>query len=311
VDYLESLLTLFTEKLLPVFLTIGTGWVLQRCLHLDLRSLNRINIYVFVPGLLLAKLLEAEMQWGALVSVLGLYCLSVTLVATGGFLLAGLSPPTRAHRSLITLAGTFGNAGNYGIPLMALVFGPAGVVVQSIILMANNVLSYTLGLYLVSGTASPRRALAAILRVPIPYVLVIAGALQATDTALPGAVMTYIGYLGDGLIPVALLTLGAQLADANLRQRRGAVTLATAQKLILAPAVMAGVVFLGARAGIIEWGGLYANVLILASALPSAVNTVIIALEFSDNAEVPAGTVLVATLLSALSVPVVLSLLGV
>ncbi|MGB7160326.1 MAG: hypothetical protein WBD40_19820, partial [Tepidisphaeraceae bacterium] len=99
-----------------------------------------------------------------------------------------------------------------------------GGAVQAFVLMTQNVLGYTLGLAIAGyahpagGAGAPMRNLWRILRLPVLPMLGVALAarwwLQADPShALPLAITKPAAYLSAALVPVALATLGAQLAS--------------------------------------------------------------------------------------------------
>ena len=49
-EFIASLLAIFTNCLLPVFLLIGLGVAVQRRFGLDVRTLTRLNLWVFEIG---------------------------------------------------------------------------------------------------------------------------------------------------------------------------------------------------------------------------------------------------------------------
>jgi predicted permease len=79
-------------------------------------------------------------------------------------------------------------------------------------------------------------------------------------------------------------------------------------RLIVAPCIAAGLVYGVSALGWMTWGSVTAQVLMVSSALPAAVNTVIISMEMKSHPDVAAGAVLIGTLLSAGTLSVLLSL---
>ena len=46
--------SVFTQVLLPILVMFGFGWLIDRRSRLDLSSLVKLNIYLFVPAFILA-----------------------------------------------------------------------------------------------------------------------------------------------------------------------------------------------------------------------------------------------------------------
>ena len=136
----------------------------------------------------------------------------------------------------------------------------------------------------------------------MPMTLAMLAAVGMRALALPAwkPVMLSFQVLAQGFVPLALLTLGVQLANTRIKLAALDVGLSSALRLLLAPVLAWGLVRL--------WGigGVAAQVFIICSAAPSAVNTVLLAIEFGGDPEFASQSVLTSTLLSALTVPVVI-----
>jgi predicted permease len=105
------------------------------------------------------------------------------------------------------------------------------------------------------------------------------------------------------MIPVMLLTLGVQLAAMRRIRPPANVLLPIGAKLIVSPLVAA------AGAAVLSLQGVAGDVVILQAAMPAAVFTSLIALEHDLEADYVTTVVLAGTLASALTLPVVISLL--
>ena len=133
---------------------------------------------------------------------------------------------------------------------------------------------------------------------PLIYAVLFGIILSATQTSLPKPLLVSLRYLGDGLIPVALVTLGVQLAE-QFEFRNGVVlSVATFLRLVASPLSMTAIVHLF---GIQPELG---RVLILGASVPTAVNTALLAIEFGVNPSLASAIVMVTTLLSPITVTI-------
>ena len=129
----------------------------------------------------------------------------------------------------------------------------------------------------------------------------IVAAFLIRDTAIdvPRWIAEAARVVAGGMMPIALITLGAQLASnpprVNWRRWRivGAVTIL---KLAIVPAATWAMVW---ALGLWPWPG---AVLVLASAAPTAVNTLLLTLELEGDPEIAAECVFWTTVLSAVTV---------
>lgn len=109
--------------------------------------------------------------------------------------------------------------------------------------------------------------------------------------------------IAGGLVPVALFTLGAQLATRVRWPHWRKVGPVLAMKLVLFPVVMALTVY---WLGLWPWPG---AMLILAASAPSAVNTFILAIELKADHELAAECVFWTTVISMVTVTMTLTVL--
>jgi predicted permease len=299
-----ALAHLFWERVLPVLLLIALGYLFQRRMQVDTVTLNRINLYLFVPALALSRLLETPFS----ASLLGAIALAVSLNMLALYALSRLfSIPLRWQRTTVTtvsLGAMFGNAGNYGLPLVELVLGRQAVSYQALVFVLNNLLFFTLGVALMAGSRQSLKAtVRQVFSLPPVYAVTAGLLLPMLGISLPIPVVTALRYLGDGLIPVALISLGAQLAERVEVRDATALTVAVVLRLVAAPLLMVGIVKLLGLSGVL------AQTLILGAAAPTAVNTVVLAIELQVNPSLASAIVLVTTLLSAVTVTVTAFLL--
>jgi hypothetical protein len=140
-------------------------------------------------------------------------------------------------------------------------------------------------------------------RVPAVWGLAAAALVVSTGVELPQAVSRPIGLLGDAAIPSMLLVLGMQFEKGVRPERPALVALASALVLLGSPLLG----FLLAPAPGLT--GPARQAMLVESAMPSAVITTIVALEFDVAPRFVTSVVVVTTLASPLTVSVLIALL--
>ncbi|PSN11846.1 transporter, partial [filamentous cyanobacterium CCT1] len=123
--------------------------------------------------------------------------------------------------------------------------------------------------------------------------------LQAAGAAFPLPVERGITILGQGAIPLALLTLGIQLARTKLVFGRYEL-LGAGIRLLISPILAYS---LGTGLGL---QGLDRQVVVLQAAMPVAVNSLIWVTELGGDRTRVARTIVLSTFLSLFTLPVVL-----
>lgn len=298
--------TLFAQVLLPILLIVGAGALVQRVHPLDITTLSKLQIYLFVPTFLFVRVFESTLTWGQIAGIAGAILLGKALLAVPLWALLKRLGASRGTTAVVLLSGVVYNAGNFGIPVAERAFGNAGGAVQALVLMMSNLTLWGIGyglMVLIAGGG--RGALWGYFRLPMLYVTIAAFLLRGLRVPLPDPLLYALRLIADGLVPVALVTLGAQLAQQARWPRWRVIVPVLTLKLLVLPAIMAGVVW---ALKLWPWPG---AMLIVASAGPTAVNTLLLTLEQGGDAELAADCVFWTTLLSALTVTLVLALVKV
>ena len=194
------------EIVLPVLAIIVLGYVLGRLWKPDMRVVNRLNLDVFGPFLVLANLSDKSVD---LLSLWPLVVASIAIVLGSGLMawpyakLSGQNPRTFVPPMM------FNNCGNMGLPLALFAFGAPGVAGMVALFTTSNLLHFTVGAFIVNKHAD----LKVLAKSPMVWATVIGAALGLTGTHLPDSVHTPTKMIGDCTIPVMLLSLGVRMLD--------------------------------------------------------------------------------------------------
>jgi predicted permease len=332
------------DILAPILILVALGAVMRRKFALDIVTLSKLNIYLFVPAFLFDVVSRSRLSWSAMGGVMMVTTLNVLMLGVVVWGVGRLLGASRKTLAAVALAVMFYNSGNYGIPLAALAFpgasgvagpapGPAerdGAAVQAFVVFAMNLLTFTVGLGIAawarpaiaagtsSGTVaaaageSRRGIIATYFRLPM-FPAVVAALLgrawvgSGPGRELPVAIAKPAEYLALGLIPLALVTLGAQLADNPRRPRWRPLSMVLFLRLVYGPAQMAALLYgfhlLGWKP-LDLWGpGAWpAASLILTAGVPTAVNTLLLVLEVGGETELAADSVFWTTVVSCVTI---------
>lgn len=299
-----TFLDIVSNTLLPIFLIVGLGILVERYLTVDPRTLSRAVIYLFSPCLVLGSMAESELQADEVGLILAIAALSSAAMALVGWALARLGRFDRKLSSAFMLSVVLINAGNYGLPLNEFAFGAGGLQRAVVFFVVTAVTCNTLGVYLASrGEASVRRSLLNVLTVPLPYATALGLFLNLRGLALPLPLDRAVTVLGQAAVPCMLLILGLQLSRSSVKGRIGPILLAAAARLAIAPLVAI------ALAALLGLTGLTRQVSIVEASMPTAVTAGVLATEFGSDAEFVTAVILISTLASVVSLSVLLLLL--
>ena len=296
---------LFTV-IVPVFIIIGIGMIMERAFKLDQPTLSKLNFYAFVPALSFVKIVEMKFT----ASELGLIVLFSAALAAILFVIAyavSLHPAIRNHRTVFMQESIFTNCGNFGLPFIALSVGPDAVAVMAIIIIFQNILTFTLGVWMFERKRTPlSKIVSGLLKIPVLYAVVVGGLLHylsvKAQISIPEPVMIPLRYLSDGLIPLALLTLGTELSRSRFSSNIGPLAAIGFLRLVLSPAI-AMVMILA-----FNIPDPLSRILLYAAGFPVAVNVFIMAAEYKQDAEFASQSIFWSTLASAVTLSALVAL---
>ncbi len=296
-----AFLTALIEVILPVVLVALVGVALARRFRLDMDTVGKINLYGLTPALAFDSVMRTEVSSAQAVQLVGGYLL-VTAVA-GLLALAaawGRDGPTR--RAMIASV-VIGNNGNFGLPIALLALGRTGLDQAVVIFVTSLVVMYTVGPALLGSHGGVRDAVLTVVRLPVTWALLAGLLIRATGVTLPVGVTRGVELLAQAAIPMVLIALGLQLGQRSSVRLSAPVWIAAAVRVLALPVLAAGLGLL------LRLDGPELSSLVLACAMPTAVNAFMLAREYGSNPELVASVVALSTLASLGTIAGVVALL--
>jgi predicted permease len=281
------------EIVAPVFLlaAAGFGW---RTFGLDypVEFVTRLAMSIAVPCLIFTALMGTELDPAALSAMT---LAAVFAYALMGVLSAGLILFAGIDRRTFLAPTIFGNTGNLGLPLALFAFGEAGLGYGVVIFAIMAVLSFTIGIRMVSDQASVAR----VLREPMVWATLLGALFLWQGWQTPRWLTNSLSLAGQLAIPLMLFTLGVAVARLTPRGVGRAALLSLAK---LAMGIGAGV----AAGWVFGLEPVAFAVIVLQMATPVGVSSYLLAERFNADSDAVAGYVVISTLISVLSLPVLL-----
>jgi len=277
----------------PVLISavIGYGWA-RAGRPYNTEMVTHLVTSVGVPSLVFTTLVKVDIDLGALGQMAG--ATFVALVVMGGVGLVILKLWGQSVRSFLPTL-VFPNTGNMGLPLALLAFGDEGLALAVAYFTVCIVFQFTVGVALSSGVRSPL----ALMRVPTIYAMILALIFKMTQTAVPLWAFNTVEILSGFTIPLMLITLGISLYQLKISALGKSLVLALIRLLM-----GFGVGLLLAE--LFGFEGAMKGILILQSTLPVAVFNYLFAQRYNTDPETVAGAVVVSTVASFATLPVLM-----
>jgi predicted permease len=274
---------------LPIFVIVLIGFLYSRKVKPDLGGANKLIVDVALPILIFTSLSTKSFDAVAAMSFTGAALLFILLSGLLAWPLARLSGASWRAFLPCTM---FTNVGPVGIPLIVLAFGADGLAPAVVLLVISNLLHFTLGSAVMSGRVDWRMVYAN----PLVWATLLGVTFSQLQWTLPTWFATPLGMIGNVLVPMMLLSLGARLSTSQISDAKVGL-----HATVLNMAVRLTTVFLILQ--LIPLQGVERGSLILFACLPPAVFNFMLADKFQVEPHKVASMVVVGHLASLLFLP--------
>ena len=301
-ENIGGIFLVFLNVVTPVFILVVIGYFVGPRLKIEARSLSRTAYFVFIPAFVFNIISEAKIDSGLALQMLSFIFVAQIAVALLGFLVGKALRQSREITAAFVLIATFGNVGNFGLPLIVFRLGETARTYATVYFVATVFISFVICVGVASWARSGGvTAVFSVFKTPALIALIPALVFNITDVEVPIFLSRLSGLLGQAMIPVMLITLGVQMGQIPKIKINFNVFAASTVRLIGGPVLALLIVpYFGLE-------GLERSTGILQAAMPAAVLASIIALEYKLLPEFVTTTVLFSTLYSILTLTVILT----
>lgn len=280
--------------IVPVFAVVAVGWWLAGR-RVDVATLSELALWVTSPALLFSLLAGTPLDSARLASLAG----GTVAIVAGTAALAGIYVRLASVGRGFVLPAVFFNGGNMGLACSRLAYGPEGLEAAAVPFVVIALFSSLFGIWIAKG----ENGLAEALRIPMIWGAAGGLALGVAGVELPRLVMEPIEMLGAMAVPLMLLNLGLQLRFlevSDLRHSLVAVVVRMGGGLLVAWLFVS----------VLGIEGVDRGVLLLMGVMPAAVINAVIAERYRSDPGLVASAIVIGTLASLVTVPLVLLLAG-
>ena len=280
----------------PVFILAAIGYIWVKLgFEYRVQFVTRLAMTLAVPCLIFVALMQSDVAPEALATLTVASLVAYALVMAMCYALVRL-----CGLGVATFVAplSFGNTGNLGLPLALFAFGELGLGYAVVVFAVMAILSFTVGIWIVSGGGSPLRAL----QEPLVAATLLGALFLWQGWQTPPFLTNTLELIGQMAIPMMLITLGVAVARLETKAMGQAAILSLLKVGICVPAGWAAAQMFGLEP-------VAAAVLIVQVATPVAVTSYLLAEKYGTEAQPVAGLVVASTLLSVLTLPLILAFL--
>lgn len=292
------------------FIATKSQWLTRT----QLDALSKFTFHLAIPAFLFLQMAQADIKSHLDLAIYGAFYIPVIIV----FFIAYVSnyyfhsnyKKEDDASAAYALAASYSNNIIVGLPVILLALGEKYLAIVFMIVVFHSAMLFTLTSALAARKQknSVMSTLKSTLLNPL-IIAIIVGAmtnilLTQTGNKLPTILVDSLTLLGKPAISLALFALGGSMTYYQVKSEKYFIGFACLLKLAILPSL----VFLTATYGFALTQDV-TLVLVIMSACPTGVNAYLIAKNYENHQETVAGTVVVTTVFSVITIPIWLMLL--
>lgn len=302
---MNALLTF--EQMLVMLLMLIVGVVCAKTGVIDAdgnRKITRFTLAVPQSCMVLSSAVNIEFEINAakLAAVFfSGFVMYAVLIALGALVWLVLRKK-EGERELYAFMTVFGNVGFMGFPVVNALLGGEALLYASLLLVPFNLLAYSVGVMMIRGELRGGFHFdTSVLRSAPMVATYVAVVLLLLRVQVPAPVEQAVDSMGDMIVPLSMIIVGASLGDMPLREALGdwRCYVFSAFRLLAVPAAVWFVM------GLFVKDALLLGAMTIQAGMPVAAVAAMLSLQYGRNASLASRTVFVSTVLSTLTIPLV------
>lgn len=294
------MLSALLDVILPVLVVVAVGAALGRFLAPDANTISKLTLYALSPSLAFYNLAHSQADVSSAVKIVLGYILFVLIMGRVTWL-SSRDQPDETRRAMVAGVIT-GNNGNFGLPIALFAFGKAGLELSLVVFTISVFMTFVVTPS-VLREGSWRSRIRTVFALPLVWAALFGVLLNALQLKIPMGLDRGFQLLAEAAVPMLLISLGLQISSSGFPMPTIPIIRAVALRLVLGPCVALFVAWL------VGASGLERGVLVLSSAMPTAINAFLVAQELKVEAKLVGGIVIFTTFFSIPVIALVVTLL--
>ncbi len=271
------------------------------------KILSNFLVKAIVPAMIVNAYLSMEFNPQVLTNLLQAFGLSAGSIffamLVGWLILWKMKTP---NKKVLWFAFSYSNAAYMGFPLVKGLFGDEGMLYASVFATVFNIIIWSIGYAVMSGETDGRKLASTVVKSPVTCSVVVGLLLYLCRIPVPEIIKQPIRMMGEATTPISMIIIGVMIAESRVKSilANKEIWLTVAVRLVLIPALTFGLYYLF---GI---GGMVGHVILIQAASPTAATTSVLATQFNHDEAIGAGTVVITTICSIVTLTVFAMLLN-
>ncbi len=294
-------------QVITLFFMIFLGFLLTKLKLIKLEAkttITNILVYIVVPFMIINSYITTSFDSNVITNLLWCFLFTFIAMAVCGVVIMAVTHFWKTEqKNILRFAMIFSNSAYMGFPLIEALFGTTSLIYASSFLTIFNILLWTFGYGLVSGSFNPKKVAISILKTPVIYALIIGLVLFFCKVEIPSAVQKPISMIGNMNTPLSMFLIGMLMTKLNLKKvfKDAYMWVSIFIKLIICPFITLGILCLFKT--FISLDSLMLQVIFVLMACPCVSITSVFAIQFNYDEDVAISSIVISTILSMISLP--------
>lgn len=304
------------NKIIILFLLIVVGYIARKVKFIDSdikghisKLVLNVTLPLFIFGAMQFEFSKDVLkETGILVIISFVFYAVVTLIS---YLYVNGFKIKEAKRDVFQYVIIFSNVGYMGYPIMNEIAGKTGLFYAAIYNLSFNILTWTLGVYIMTRHENKDKKISIkerLMHVINPSLIAVIFGFTCFifSIKLPVVLIDTFDSVGGVTTPLSMMFIGIILSEIRLKDIISDFSVfgVVAMRLLITPIL---VYFTLRFLGFEEMVLIIPTVL---SAMPAAANTAIVASRYNNDYQLASKLIFITTLLSIVTIPLILSMIG-
>ncbi len=298
------------QRMLMLLLIIAVGYTARKTKLFNeqgIEAISKLTVDVCIGALILGSVMNIECRLSRaeiLILIAASFGAHLIMYAISLLVPILLRVP-KEKRGIYHCMGTFGNCGFMGYPVVASLMGAEYVIYAAIFTIPFNLMCFSLGAYMVSGKEKRLKLnLKSFVNTPLIASL-LALIIIMLNIKVPEVIAQTARTIGDITVPASMLVIGGTLAGSRLSKVFSdfRIYVFMVFRLLIMPIAVYYIL------GLIIENDIILAICTVLSAMPVATASTMMAYSYGGDAELASKGVFMTTILSAVTIPFVVSLL--
>lgn len=295
-------------QITPLLILISLGYIAGRFLDVNLPSLVTVAIYIIAPYVNFIAIAQLELQWNYAILPVYMFCTSAFI----GFSVYSLARYFWRDKAanLVAMSSVTGNSGYFGLPIILYLYGPEWVGVYLFMNLGMFLNEIGLGYYFgARGDADFKGAVKKVLKLPVIYAIILGFIANIMGFEPTQTMVSYWNHFLGVWIVIGMMLIGTALSkQSKIDVDRRLLVWMLVPRFIIWPLMGFILVCLDVFVFNLFPNEIYGLVIVFSS-VPLAGNVVAFASNLNLYPEKAAGAVLISTILSLFTLPLIVYLL--